>query len=456
MATTATSTQSQVKVGNADTKIQSVVTDAGKDANGNRLFTTEVQRVNGTQRTTIANIDSKGKVTSTTNATADEKAALGDPNSQLRKETSKQINDAKVKNTLGVSTEQDKKALASASGSAAASNSGTNPSKDGQGGNTDKASQADFDKENQFKKGTRTSYSEKMVYPLDLKSEVQDVIRFSILEYSPSLSKENQAQGSDGQFGSNKSRVVTLDGGNPIIKGSKRIGVITLPIPAGISDGNTVTWQNDDLTMVGMELSNLAQGFFNNGVEGAERAAGNTMDNVQRGADSGDLQTAIKSLFGSMAVQGANIQGRGFGAAFNNNLELLFSGPNLRSFVFTFMFYPREEAEAKMVRQIIRAFKQAMSVKRSKTSLLLKAPHTFAIQYMTAGQKSHPYLNSFKECALTSCSVDYTPDNTYMTYGGAEKSMTSYRLTLQFQELEPLFDDEYDQIDKNKDTFIGF
>ena len=157
-----------------------------------------------------------------------------------------------------------------------------------------------------------------------------------------------------------------------------------------------------------------------------------------------------------MAVQGANIAGRGYGVQFNNNLELLFSGPSLRTFGFTFMFYPREEAEAKMVRQIIRAFKQAMSVKRSETSLLLKAPHTFAIQYMTAGQKSHPYLNSFKECALTSCSVDYTPDNTYMTYGGTEKSMTSYRLSLSFQELEPLFDDEYDQIDKNEDTFIGF
>jgi hypothetical protein len=458
MATTATSTQSQVKVGNADTKIQSVVTDAGKDANGNRKFTTEVQRVDSAGKaTTIASIDASGKVTPSQNATAEEKAALGDPNSQLRKETSKQINDPKVQNTLGVSTEQDKKALAGASGSAAASNSGTNPGTDGQAGGTTPPTPEQkeaFEGENKFKKGTRTSYSEKMVYPLDLKSEVQDVIRFSILEYSPSLAKENQTQG--GSFGSNKSRVVTLEGGNPIIKGSKRIGVITLPIPAGISDGNTVTWQNDDLTMVGMELSNLAQGFFNNGIEGAKGAIDNTTNKAQGAIESGDAATAVKSLFGSMAVQGANIAGRGYGVQFNNNLELLFSGPNLRNFGFTFMFYPREEAEAKMVRQIIRAFKQAMSVKRSETSLLLKAPHTFAIQYMTAGQKSHPYLNSFKECALTSCSVDYTPDNTYMTYGGAEKSMTSYRLTLQFQELEPLFDDEYDQIDKNADTYIGF
>jgi hypothetical protein len=67
-----------------------------------------------------------------------------------------------------------------------------------------------------------------------------------------------------------------------------------------------------------------------------------------------------------------------------------------------------------------------------QTSLLLKSPHTFAIQYMTTGKKAHPYLNRFKECALTSCSVDYTPDGTYMTYDGDEKSMTAYRMTLSF------------------------
>jgi hypothetical protein len=94
-----------------------------------------------------------------------------------------------------------------------------------------------------------------------------------------------------------------------------------------------------------------------------------------------------------------------------------------------------------------------MSVKRSETSLLLKSPHTFAIQYMTTGQKQHPYLNRFKECALTSCSVDYTPDGTYMTYDGDEKSMTAYRMTLQFRELEPLFDDEYGESDYDN---VGF
>ena len=61
---------------------------------------------------------------------------------------------------------------------------------------------------------------------------------------------------------------------------------------------------------------------------------------------------------------------------------------------------------------------------------------------MTAGQKAHPFLNRFKECALTSCNVSYTPSGTYMTYG-EDKSMTAYGLTLTFGELEPVFDDEY-------------
>jgi hypothetical protein len=192
------------------------------------------------------------------------------------------------------------------------------------------------------------------------------------------------------------------------------------------------------------------------GVAGAGERLDATGNNLQAGSQSGDLQSAITSLFVGSAVQNSNIAGRTYGAAGNNNLELLFSNPNLRSFSFAFSFYPRGEDEAIMVRRIIRAFKQSMSVKRSKTSLLLKAPHTFAISYVTAGGKAQPYLNSFKECALTSCSVDYTPDGTYMTYGGKEKSMTAYRLSLQFQELEPIFDDEYFDIDKNKDTSIGF
>ena len=131
----------------------------------------------------------------------------------------------------------------------------------------------------------------------------------------------------------------------------------------------------------------------------------------------------------------------------NPNLELLFESPSLRDFSFTFKMTPRSKSEAIRVRTIIRYFKQAMSVKRSESVLLLKAPHTFRIQYKTSNQ-DHPYLNRFKECALTNCSVNYTPDGQYMSYDDSDpngRSMTAYELSLSFNELEPIFDDDYDK-----------
>ena len=285
------------------------------------------------------------------------------------------------------------------------------------------------------KGGTRKgegSYGGDMKYPINLASEVQDVIKFSILEYSPSLAAENQG----------KNRIVILEGKSPIIKGSTRIAVITLPIPAGISDSNPVGWNNESLNVLQEAAGRVADTILKGGTVDE---AGKTAEDLAKKGTSPDGADAIRGIFTNLAAQAGGLAQRTQGAILNNNVELLFSGPSLRSFSFTFLFYPREPKEAIEVRRIIRAFKQAMSVKRSATSLLLKSPHTFAISYMTAGQVQHPYLNRFKECALTSCSVEYTPDGTYMTYGngGGEKSMTAYRLSLSFQELEPIFDDEY-------------
>ena len=302
-----------------------------------------------------------------------------------------------------------------------------------------------LNKENKdVKKGTRRgegSYGGDMKYPINLASEVQDVIKFSILEYVPSL------QGAPG-----RERIVTLEGGSPIVAGSTRIGVITLPIPAGISDSNPVGWENDTLNVIQEAAAKVAKGYFEGGVDGGGKQVDNAGKQFQEGINTGEAKTAATGFLIGEALQ-KNIIQRAYGAINNNNVELLFSGPSLRSFSFTFLFYPREPDEAIMVRRIIRAFKQAMSVKRSATSLLLKSPHTFAISYMTVGQGQHPYLNRFKECALTSCNVEYTPDGTYMTYDGPEKSMTAYRLSLSFQELEPIFDDEY--LNDN-DATIGF
>ena len=424
----ATTTSKVSKVGNNfySTSV-TTNTDGSLKATTSR---TDAQGNSGVPVSTV-NTTSAGVSTRTfeSGATAAETAAFNNPNSPERQAYTQQVISQSPFGTNPTAAQQT--LLNSAKGTPNAATTADDAA----------ASAAAAAEAVSTKKGTRTSYGGNMKYPLSL-SLSQDVIKFSILEYVPSL------QGAPG-----RERIVTLEGGSPIVVGSKRIGVITLPIPAGISDSNPVGWNNDSLNMLQEEAGRFATKIF----EGAtpEKATEDLKSKAKEALDTGDLASLTKGKFASLAAQAGGLAQRTQGAILNNNVELLFSGPSLRSFSFQFLFYPRSSPEAKMVKQIIRSFKQAMSVKRSESSLLLKSPHTFAISYMTAGQDAHPYLNSFKECALTSCNVDYTPDGTYMTYGNGEgeKSMTAYRLSLTFQELEPIFDDEYPN---DNDATIGF
>ena len=93
-----------------------------------------------------------------------------------------------------------------------------------------------------------------------------------------------------------------------------------------------------------------------------------------------------------------------------------------------------------------------MSVKRAQTDLFLKAPHTFEIKYIYGiTQKDHPWINRIKECALTGCTVNYTPAGSYATFG--DGAMTSYEIGLQFAELEAIYDDDYLELSENE---IGY
>ena len=101
--------------------------------------------------------------------------------------------------------------------------------------------------------------------------------------------------------------------------------------------------------------------------------------------------------------------------------------------------------------KIIRFFKQGMAPIRSKSRLFLKSPHTFRIAYKQNaseasrsaefGVNDHPYLNKFKECALRSFGVNYTPNGTYSTY--EDGVMTAYQITMNFNEMSPIYNDDY-------------
>ena len=87
-----------------------------------------------------------------------------------------------------------------------------------------------------------------------------------------------------------------------------------------------------------------------------------------------------------------------------------------------------------------------MSPIRSKSRLFLRSPHTFRLAYKHKAatkdkQKDHPFLNKFKECAMMGFTVNYTPNGNYSTY--EDGVMTAYQMTMGFQELTPIYNDDY-------------
>ena len=228
---------------------------------------------------------------------------------------------------------------------------------------------------------------------------------------------------------------------------TRRYETIQLPMQPQLSESTAVSWGGDSLNAIQAIGAQTAQNAINElgmegDLQGALGALGGGLQSLgQLAADDG-TKSALAAFFAGQAV-GANVLGRSTGQVINPNLELLFTGPNLRSFSFNFTLTPRDPEEAGIVRRMIRAMKRNMTPQRSSEALFLKSPRIFELEYIFGDtNREHPFMNKFKPCACTSFTVNYTPDGSYMTYRN-EPSMTSYQISMSFGEIEPIYSDEY-------------
>ena len=270
----------------------------------------------------------------------------------------------------------------------------------------------------------RSSDTSVIIFPTGVDNNGQDLIEFASLQYSP---KTVSATGTTGTSMDNK----------------KVTGRVILPIPGGINDNNSVDWGSANMNPAEMAAAAIAIGGIEGGGEGFEGAVGQTADAIKDNA--GKIKEALgKTIAGQVTGTGQQLMQRTTGQVMNPNMELLFNGPSLRSFGFTFKLAPRTSQEAENIVKIIRLFKQKMAPVKSDGNLFLKSPDTWRIKYLHSGKNDHKFLNKFKECAMMSTSVNYTPDGNYATY--SDGSMVSYSLTLNFQEIEPVFNTDYDNV----------
>jgi len=290
------------------------------------------------------------------------------------------------------------------------------------------------------REGTKTDSFGDFVYPEGIRSSKQDVIKFTMLKYKPSGVGATQSAG--------KSDRGSTVGGN--FKERTILGSVVLPIPNNISDTNSMDWASNPMNAL---EAGLAAAAFTGITEGIGKGVETLGAGFQAGADDPATKRAIGAAFAGAAVGGnsAAILSRAEGTVINPNLELLFNGPQLRPFNFTFKLAARSKKESEQIIKILNFFKRGSSAIRTESNLFLKAPHTFGIQYLHLGQggNDHPFIGRIKECALQYIITNYTPEGQYATFN--DGVMVSYQITMQFSELEPIFNDDYNEL-----TGIGY
>lgn len=307
-----------------------------------------------------------------------------------------------------------------------------------------------------------------LCYPSDIKDDTtvnnetfygQDRIIFTLYEYLPkpetlATFNSNSATNSE-NYGTPFKEVTNRDLDykivNEFVIGRKtmrgengkneyinnNINKVILPIQDKIADQNGVEWEGSTLNDLQRRLANLA---FN-----AMKGDGTQIDNSAAALSSVLSDPSFGDYGRLFATQEAiglqNLMVRATGKIINPNLELLFKGPTLRPFTFNFKLSPRDVEEGIIVTDIIKFFKKAMAPRVGSSNLFLEAPYVFGIEYFMGSKNVHPGLNLIKKCALTNCVVDYTPNNSYMTY--KDGTMVAYSMNLTLQEIIPVYDIDY-------------
>ena len=318
-------------------------------------------------------------------------------------------------------------------------------------------------------------------YPLTSFTDTTDYLQINIVDYVPigkagtktetrtQVTKEdgegNTTQGKGQGFQLENTSLTGTPGARRNTKKPRE--TILLPIPSNISDTNASSFGDSRLNSIagaaaggvvnaigtGKDFINSDGVDIQNGLNAFKNVAGKALSNVTDAAGGlSGVQGFVSRFFASAALSQVNVNltpdqilARTSGEILNPNLELLFNGPTLRTFRFSFKFNPRSKKESDEVKGIIRCLKRNSAPKvegASVANTFLKTPSVFELTYKQ-GTDPHSFLNRFKQCFLESVSVNYTGSNTYATYD--DGTPVSMIMNLTFKEIEPIYDIDYDE-----------
>ena len=242
-------------------------------------------------------------------------------------------------------------------------------------------------------------------YPSDISTD-QDHLKIQKWEYiRPNINRSKPNTGAAKQDAN-----VAGDS----VKGSRLQGSVLLPMPK-VVDVNGADWGENKLTAFGLaavgaaeiggNLLGLTPGLTaeerqrrkdarellrEQGQSGAGFGSDKELDEFRKtlgSLASVSVTSGIAGLAGNALgtqVTPDTLLARTGGAVLNPNAEMLFQGPVIRDFNFSFLMIARSEDEGKNIRRIIKWFKKGMAPKFRNTTII-KSPDIFTLEYRNAG-----------------------------------------------------------------------
>ena len=325
-------------------------------------------------------------------------------------------------------------------------------------------------------KRSNTTGKSLYAYPFDIDPS-QDHLKIQKWEYvRPNINQSKPNQGP-----ANQDANVAGDS----VKGSKPQGTVLLPMPK-VVDVNGADWGENKITAFGLGAlgaSKMAADVLNltPGLTEKERASNLEALNKLKGegqfgsgfgskeerenfrkalgsAASVSVTSGIAGLAGNALgtqISPDTFLARTGGAVLYPNAEMLFQGPVIRDFNFSFLMIARSEKEGSEIRKIIKWFKKGMAPKFRNTTLI-KSPDIFTLEYRNAGGLLKT-VNRFNPggLALTTVNVDYAPSGYWSAYRDSQP--VAVKMDLNFTELRPIYqkDQEDDDVFRGLDS-VGF
>ena len=321
-----------------------------------------------------------------------------------------------------------------------------------------------------FYNETTQRESKIFAYPLDI-NPTQDhmkITRYRYLRADVNLSKPQRVE---------KKNFKKIDVKGDSTLGGSPMGTILLPMPK-VVDTNGVEWGKSELNASGllaMGSAQLADSIFSLGglipsasqknldQRAAQQEAKKNQErgDITTGASGGVFQAGVNqtnvtiaSLLTGQELDQDTFLARTGGHVLNPNAEMLFQGPVIRNFNFSFLMIARSEREGKEIRSLIRFLKVGMAPKFRNTTFLAN-PDVFSLEYKngTGEDDILKTVNRFSPggLALTNMSVDYSPNGYWSAYRDSQP--VAVKMDLSFSELRPIYEGDQESTD---DDSVGY